>query len=83
MEKVKAFVKNNRVLLLKLMGNLIALLVALGYISAEEGQQISDTAVMALPVVYALGGIVLGFVQRQNAYGPETVKKIKKQQHGH
>jgi hypothetical protein len=76
-------VNNNRVLILKIAGNVVALLVAMGYVSVESGQQINEAVVMGFALAQLVGGLVLGAAQRSQAYGPESVKELNRRYHGH
>jgi hypothetical protein len=83
---VKGFlekVKNNRVFVLKIFGSFVSIAVVLGYVTVEEGAQISEAVVMGFGLIQLVGGIVLGIVQRSQAYGPETVKKERRKRYGH
>ena len=72
---------NNRPLILKLLGNVAALLIALGYITVDQGKGITDSAVLVFALAQLVAGTFIGVVQRKNAVGLETAKKERQRHH--
>lgn len=68
MDTVKR-IKNNVVLALALVVGLAQVLIT----------QINDAGIDNVNDVYGLIVVAVGFIQRANAWGPETVKDIKTQ----
>ena len=68
-------IKNNPVLVWNIVSSVLAALVLFGIITADEGQQIADSALKIFAALLPLFGIGAGLIGRAKVDGPKTAKR--------